>query len=76
MKLEKKMRAIRDTAKHHDQSLFTTWFETQSDDIITEPPPLHPDCKLESGDLFLHLHAEGVQLWLRGQGDDDDETTV
>ena len=70
MRLERKKQVIRDTAKHLDQTLFTTWFETQSDETLIEPPSLHPDCKVTLGDLFLHLHADGAQIWLRVQDND------
>ena len=53
---------------------YTSWFDTESSHPISVPPPLHPSCGLQQGDLFLHRTPIEQQLWLRVSDEEHGET--
>ncbi|KAH9834087.1 uncharacterized protein C8Q71DRAFT_159973 [Rhodofomes roseus] len=67
--LEKRRRVIRDT----NSSLFTEWFETESQEPLIAPPQLHPSCNVKIGDLYLNSSDDEVHVWIRTTDGDADE---
>lgn len=40
------------------------WWETTSPERVQEPPDLSNRQELRLGDLFLHRHDDGIQIWI------------
>ena len=46
------------------------WWESVSPERIQTPPDLSERQELRMGDLFLHRHDNGIQIWIWTEGRD------